>query len=86
MISFPPIHARELEARVQDVIRKAFALAQSAQDVATAIRGIFTSSLPGSKTLTLGTTAPDFIQTTTATRFLTIVESDGRATTIVGWR
>ena len=86
MINFSAIHSRELASRVQDVIRKAFALAQSAQDVAIAVGAIFTSALPGTKTLTLGTTAPDIIHTTTPTRWVVIVEADGKQTILAGWR
>ncbi len=86
MIPFAPIPGPQLLQRVQDVARKAFALCQSAQDVANAIVAIFTSAQDGTQTLTLGTTAPDGIQTLTPTRWVVITESDGKQTTIPGWR
>ncbi len=87
MISFPPIHSSsDLVTRVQDVIRKTFALCQSAQDVAIAIAAIFKNANAGAQTLTFGTDAPDSIQTLTPTRYVVITESDGKQTTLLGWR
>ena len=87
MISFPPIHSSsDLVTRVQDVIRKTFALCQSAQDVAVSIAAIFKTANAGAQTLTLGTTAPDSIQTLTPTRYVVITESDGKQTILLGWR
>jgi hypothetical protein len=82
----PPHTSDELVKRISDAVGTALRLAQSAQDVATAIGAIFFGARAGTKTLTLGTTAPDSIQTTTPTRWLTVVESDGQPTIIAGWR
>ena len=87
MIPFVTIEGVDnIVSRIQANAKKALALAQSAQDVANAIRAIFTTSLAGSKTLTLGATAPDSILTTTPTRWVTIIESDGLPTIIAGYR
>ena len=88
MIAFPPIQGEGASRvmRIQDAIVAAFKLAQSAKDVAVAVAAIFRQSPPGTKTLTLGTTAPDSIGTLTPTRWLTIIENDGKPTIIAGWR
>lgn len=87
MIGFnPPRTTNDIVSRLSDAVGKSLALAQSAQDLAVAIAAIFRSSQPGGQTLTLGTTAPDGILTTTPTRWVVIIESDGLPTTIAGWR
>lgn len=75
-----------LLTRVQFVIQRGFALAQSAQDLAAAIRGVFTPTQEGTQVVTLAATAPSSIQGPSATRWLTIIEPDGRPTIIAGWR
>ena len=87
MIPFNPPKTKDaLVARIADAVGKSLQLAQSAQDLALAIRAIFTTTAPGAQTLTLGTTAPASIQTTTPTRWVTITEADGLPTILAGWR
>lgn len=86
MISFPPIVGPATSARVQDVVRKAFALAVSAAELAQAVKGVFTLANAGTTVLTFGVDAPDDIRVLTPTRYLRVVETDGKVTTILGWR
>lgn len=87
MISYAPGKTGSaLLDRIIDVATSSFALAQSASDVARAIGAIFRPTTPGTVTLTLGTTAPDSILTTTPTRWITIIEADGLPTVVPGWR
>ena len=87
MIPFAPIHSRDdVLNRIQDKIKAAFAAAVAARDIISLGVEVFRETLAGSKTLTLGTTAPDSIATTTPTRWITIIETDGQPTIIAGWR
>lgn len=87
MIPFAPGKTGSaLMDRIIDASRSAFALAQSASDVARAVATIFRTTQEGTQTLTLGTTAPSSILTTTPTRWITIIEADGQPTVIPGWR
>lgn len=84
MIPFSPIKDREVSQRVQDVVRAAFALCQSAADVATAVRAIFSPATDGTTTLTLGTTAPDVLSTTPT--YYEWTAPDGTVNITPGWR
>jgi hypothetical protein len=87
MIPFAFTHSKDAVLnRIQDRIHATFILAVAAKDIISLGVEIFKETLAGSKTLTLGTTAPDSILTTTPTRWITVIEPDGQPTIIPGWR
>ncbi len=87
MIGFTTIKADRVFMQIQDVVRASFKLCQSAQDVANAIRAIFAAGpIAGTTTLTLGTTAPDSVFSTTPTGFTEFTDPDGHRSIMPYWR